>query len=102
MRVPVLDGSVVDLVAILKKDVTKESVNEALRAAAAKLPGILAYCEDPIVSSDILTNPHSCVFDSLATQVLGGTGNMVKLIAWYDNEWGYSNRVCDLITKIAS
>ncbi len=97
MRVPTIDGSVVDLVAILKKSATAEEINAAVKAAAAtpQLKGILEYCEDPIVSVDVVGNPHSSVFDALSTTVI--TGNMVKLISWYDNEWGYSNRVCDLL-----
>ncbi|HVR74788.1 MAG TPA: type I glyceraldehyde-3-phosphate dehydrogenase [Planctomycetota bacterium] len=102
LRVPVADGSVVDLVAILKKDVTAEEINAAVKAAAARMPTILSYTEDPIVSSDIIGDPHSCVFDSLATMVLGKKGNMVKVVAWYDNEWAYSARVCDLLEKIAT
>jgi glyceraldehyde 3-phosphate dehydrogenase len=101
LRVPVIDGSIVDLTAVLKKEVSAEDINQAVKAAAAKNPKILEYCEEPIVSSDVIKNPHSCVFDALATQVLGGRGNLVKLLAWYDNEWGYSNRVCDLLEKIA-
>ena len=101
MRVPVLNGSVVDLVAELKKPVTVKAVNDAMKAAAAgPLKGILEYTEDPIVSSDVIQNPHSSIFDASATQVVGG--NMVKIVSWYDNEWGYSNRVCDLLEKIAS
>ena len=96
LRVPVVDGSITDFVAITKKKVTAESVNAAVKSAAGSaLKGILEYCEDPIVSSDIIGNPHSCIFDSLATMCLGD--NMVKVLGWYDNEWGYSNRVCDLI-----
>ena len=102
MRVPVIDGSVVDLVATLSKEVTVDDVNAAMKAAAAAFPTIIEYCEDPIVSSDVIMNPHSCIFDAGATQVLGGKGKMVKLIAWYDNEYGYSSRVCDLVEKIAS
>ncbi len=102
MRVPVADGSVVDLVAELKRDVTVEEVNAAMKAGAAKIPTILKYCEDPIVSSDIIGDSHSCVFDALSTLVLGKKGNLVKVVAWYDNEWGYSTRVCDLIEKMAS
>src|SRR5262249_25079420 len=99
MRVPVPDGSVTDLVAILNKDVTIADVNAAFQEAAAsgKLKGILEYTEDPIVSSDVLGNPHSCVFDSLSTMVIG---NLVKVIGWYDNEWGYSNRVVDLVKLV--
>lgn len=99
MRVPTPDGSVVDLVAILKKTVTREEVNAAMKeAAAGKLKGILEYTEDPIVSTDVIGNPHSSVFDALSTMVLGG--NMVKVVSWYDNEWGYSYRVVDLIKKM--
>ncbi|MDF1838680.1 MAG: type I glyceraldehyde-3-phosphate dehydrogenase, partial [Planctomycetota bacterium] len=97
MRVPVPDGSIVDLTVNLKKKATVESVNEAMKAAAKKGPlkGILAYSEDALVSSDIVGDPHSSVFDSLATQVMGS--KMVKVLSWYDNEWGYSNRVVDLM-----
>jgi glyceraldehyde 3-phosphate dehydrogenase len=102
MRVPVPDGSAVDLVAILKKEVTAEEVNAAVKAAAAKMPKVLSYTEDPIVSSDVIKDPHSCVFDAQSTLVLGKKSNTVKVLAWYDNEWGYSNRVCDLLEKIAS
>ncbi len=101
MRVPVVDGSVVDLVAELGREVTKEEVNDAVRVASAKIPNILEYCEDPIVSTDVIGNPHSSVFDALSTLVMGGKSNSVKLISWYDNEWGYSSRVCDLLEKIA-
>jgi len=98
LRVPVPDGSVTDLVAILKKKVTVEEVNAALKAAAAgPLKGIMEYCEDPIVSSDIVGNAHSCIVDAKSTMVSDGT--LVKVIGWYDNEWGYSNRVVDLIQR---
>ena len=98
---PVVNGSVVDLVAVLDKDVTKESVNAAMKSAAeGRMKGILEYCTDPIVSSDIIGNPHSSVFDSLATMVIDST--MVKVISWYDNEWGYSSRVADLIAFVAA
>jgi glyceraldehyde 3-phosphate dehydrogenase len=102
MRVPVPDGSIVDLVAELSKSVTATSVNAAMKEAASKAPlkGILAYCDEPIVSSDIIQDPHSATFDSLCTRVLGG--NFVKVIAWYDNEWGYSCRVVDLIGKLSA
>jgi len=96
MRVPVLDGSVVDLVAVLEKPAKKDEINAAMKAAAeGRLKGILEYTEDPIVSSDVIGNPHSSVFDALSTMVIDS--NMVKVIAWYDNEWGYSARVVDLI-----
>jgi glyceraldehyde 3-phosphate dehydrogenase len=100
MRVPVPDGSLVDLTAELQQDVTEESVNAAMKEAAeGPLRGILEYCDQPIVSSDIIGNPHSTIFDSLLTQVIGG--RMVKVIAWYDNEWGYSTRVEELIERLA-
>ncbi|HSK47681.1 MAG TPA: type I glyceraldehyde-3-phosphate dehydrogenase [Coriobacteriia bacterium] len=100
MRVPTPDGSVVDLVAELGREVTVEEINAAMKAAAdGPLKGFLQYCVDPIVSVDVVGNPHSSVFDSLQTMVMGGSGNFVKCISWYDNEWGYSNRVKDL-TKI--
>jgi glyceraldehyde 3-phosphate dehydrogenase len=99
LRVPVPVGSIADFVALLKKDVTKEEVNLAMKKAAeGPMKGVLQYCEDPIVSQDIVGNPHSCIFDAELTLVLGG--NMVKVIGWYDNEWGYSVRVIDLIEKI--
>jgi len=101
MRVPVPCGSVVDLVSVLAKEVTIEQVNAAVKAAAeGPMKGILQYTEDPMVSSDVLGNPHSSVFDAGSTMVLDS--NMVKVVSWYDNEWGYSNRVCDLIAKSAS
>ena len=101
LRVPVIDGSVVDLVVTLGKDVTVDDVNSAVKAASEKHPTILEYCEDPIVSSDVIGNPHSSIFDALSTMVLGGKGRTVKVISWYDNEWGYSSRVADLLEKIA-
>jgi len=98
MRVPVVDGSVVDLTVLLKKDATREAVNDAMKAAAnGPMKGILQYCDEPIVSCDIIGNPHSSIFDSLCTMTMGG--NMVKIVSWYDNEWGYSCRVADLIKK---
>ena len=100
MRVPVPDGSTVDLVVELDRDVTVEQVNAAVRAAAeGPMAGILEYVEDPIVSTDIIGNPHSSIFDAGGTQVLGG--NLVKVMSWYDNEWGYSNRVVDLAERLA-
>lgn len=100
MRVPVADGSLVDLTVNLKRDVTIEEVNGAmLEAANGSMRGILSYCTDPIVSSDIIGNSHSSIFDSELTQVMHK--RMVKVIAWYDNEWGYSTRVEDLITRLA-
>ncbi|MCB0281426.1 MAG: type I glyceraldehyde-3-phosphate dehydrogenase [Calditrichae bacterium] len=101
MRVPVSDGSLVDLVVELEKSTTAEEINAAMKKAAeGPLKGILEYTEDPIVSSDIIDNPHSSIFDALSTTVM--EGNFVKVMSWYDNEWGYSNRVVDLIKKIAT
>ena len=101
LRVPVPDGSITDLVAVLGSEVTKEEVNNAYREAAqsADFQGILKYTEDPIVSSDIVGDPHSCVIDGLSTMV---NGSMVKVLGWYDNEWGYSNRLVDLTALVAS
>lgn len=99
MRVPVPDGSTVDLVVQLGRDVTVEEVNAAVKSAAeGPLTGIIQYSEDPLVSTDIIGNPHSSIFDAGSTQVLGG--NLVKVLSWYDNEWGYSNRVVDLIDRM--
>lgn len=96
MRVPTPTGSATDLTAVLKRAVTKEEVNAAVKAAAeGSLKGYLTYTEDPIVSSDIVTDPSSCVFDASLTNVMGST---IKVVGWYDNEWGYSNRLVD-ITK---
>ncbi len=100
MRVPVPDGSTVDLVVELEKPVTVESINAAVaKAAAGPLRRIVQYSEAPLVSSDIIGNPHSCIFDAPSTLVLGT--NWAKVIAWYDNEWGYSQRVVDLIERLA-
>ncbi|MBO1223077.1 MAG: type I glyceraldehyde-3-phosphate dehydrogenase [Candidatus Scalindua sediminis] len=100
MRVPVANGSVTDLVALVKKRVSIEDINNVMKAAANnELKGILEYCEDPIVSSDIIDNEHSCIFDARSTYVVDG--NLIKVIGWYDNEWGYSNRMVDLIELIA-
>lgn len=96
-RVPTPDGSMVDLTVELEREVTVEEVNEAIKKAAeGPLKGILGYVEDPIVSADIVGDSHSSLFDSKLTMVLGGKGNLVKCVSWYDNEWGYSNRVKDL------
>jgi glyceraldehyde 3-phosphate dehydrogenase len=99
MRVPTPTGSIVDFTAQIEKDASIEAINAAMKKAAqGSMKGILQYCDDPIVSSDIVANPHSSIFDSLATMVVGG--KLVKLVSWYDNEWGYSNRVVDLIGKL--
>ncbi|MEP7235510.1 MAG: type I glyceraldehyde-3-phosphate dehydrogenase, partial [Ignavibacteriota bacterium] len=102
LRVPTPDGSITDLTAMVKADVTKEEVKAAFKAAAesGSLKGYLKYTEDPIVSSDIVGDPHSCIFDSLETMVMNK--RMVKVFGWYDNEWGYSCRVVDLLNKMAA
>ena len=101
LRVPVPDGSITDLVAIVNSEVTKDDVNNAYREAAAStgLQGILKYTEDPLVSTDIQRDPHSCIFDSELTMSMG---KLVKVLGWYDNEWGYSNRLVDLTSLVAS
>jgi glyceraldehyde 3-phosphate dehydrogenase len=99
MRVPVPDGSLTDITCVLNKEVTVAEINAAFKKAAeGNLKGILEYTEDPIVSIDIVGNPHSCIYDAEFTSVIG---NMVKVIGWYDNEYGYSNRLVDLIVKMA-
>jgi glyceraldehyde 3-phosphate dehydrogenase len=102
LRVPVPVGSVTDLTAVLKTSATREQVNEAFKTASVTTPlkGILEYCTDPIVSSDIVGNPHSCIF--VPDQTLLIDGKLVKVIGWYDNEWGYSNRTAGLITILGS
>lgn len=101
LRVPVPDGSITDLVAVLGSEVSKDDVNNAYREAAqaSNFQGILKYSEDPLVSSDIVGDPHSCVVDGLSTMA---SGSMVKVLGWYDNEWGYSNRLVDLTELVAS
>ncbi len=102
LRVPVPDGSITDLTVMIQKDVTVEDINKALKTAAeGKLKGIMEYCEDPIVSRDIIGNKHSAIVDSLCTLVVGGKGDMIKVFSWYDNEWGYSNRLVDLLKFMA-
>ena len=101
IRVPTPDGSIVDFAAVVEKETSVEEVNEAFRKAAeGELKGYLQYLEDPVVSHDIVGNPHSSIFDSLLTQVIGG--NLVKVFSWYDNEFGYATRVVDLAEYIAS
>ncbi len=98
LRVPTLDGSLTDLTAELDKEVSADDVNEAMKGAAdGALDGILEYTEDPIVSVDIIHNPHSCIFDSLSTMAMG---NLVKVVGWYDNEWGYANRTIDMVSLL--
>lgn len=100
MRVPVPDGSLIDLTVELSKPASREAINAAVAAAAeGPLRGIVEYQTDPIVSSDIIGNPHSSIFDSLLTQSLDG--EMVKVVSWYDNEWGYSTRIAELIARVA-
>jgi glyceraldehyde 3-phosphate dehydrogenase len=101
VRVPTPDGSLTDFTAILEKETTVDEINAAFKAAAeGALSSILEYSEDPLVLADIVGNPHSCVFDALSTNVL--EGNMVKILGWYDNEWGYSNRCVDLLKKLGT
>ena len=99
IRVPTPDGSLTDFTAVLEKDATAEEINAAFKAAAEdSLKGILEYSEDPLVLADIVGNAHSCIFDALSTNVV--EGNMVKILGWYDNEWGYSNRCVDLLKRL--
>ena len=101
LRVPVLTGSITDLVATLRSEASPEAINQAMQeAAAGPLKGIIEYTTDPIVSSDVIGNTHSCIFDGSWTTVIGP--NMVKVLGWYDNEYGYSNRTADLIARLAS
>lgn len=101
LRVPVPDGSCVDLVAVLKKETTVDEINAAMKEEAeGKLKGILRYTEDPIVSTDIIHDPNSSIFDAQSTMVM--SGNMVKIVSWYDNEWGYSTRLVDLGVLVGS
>lgn len=100
MRVPVPTGSATDLTVELKKPATRDEINAVVKAAAeGPLKGILVYTEDPIVSTDIVTDPASCIFDASLTNV---SGNMVKVLGWYDNEWGYSNRLVDLVNFVGA
>ena len=100
LRVPVPTGSATDLTFEASRETTVEEVNAAVRAAAeGPLKGILVYTEDPIVSTDIVTDPASCIFDAGLTKVIG---NQVKVVGWYDNEWGYSNRLVDLVALVGS
>ena len=102
MRVPIPDGSIVDLVCELEKEVTAEEINAAMKKAAeGSLKGVLEYTEDPIVSIDVIGNPHTSIFDATSTTVMGETGTFVKILSWYDNEWGFSAKLVDLIKFIA-
>ena len=103
LRVPISDGSIADMVLTLKKEVNKEEVNKVLKdASEAELKGIMEYTEEPIVSSDIIGNPHSSIVDGLSTMVLGDKSKIVKVLSWYDNEWGFACRLIDLIKFIAN
>jgi glyceraldehyde 3-phosphate dehydrogenase len=100
MRVPTPNVSVVDLTLVVERPASEEAVNGALRAAASgPMAGILEFCEEPLVSVDFKGNPHSSIVDSLCTRVMGD--DFVKVVSWYDNEWGYSNRCVDLLKYIA-
>ncbi|MFM8324339.1 MAG: type I glyceraldehyde-3-phosphate dehydrogenase, partial [Pirellulaceae bacterium] len=102
LRVLVATGSVVDLTANLRRETTVKEINDAVRAAAeGRMKGILSYTEDPIVSSDIIDDSHSSIFAADFTQVLGNQGKLVKIVSWYDNEWGYSCRTADLCARLA-
>jgi len=101
VRVPTPDGSLTDFTCVLKKEVTKDEINTALKKAADNdLKGIMQYSEEPLVSVDIIGNPHSAIIDGLSTKVIGEHGNLMKIFSWYDNEWGYSCRIVDLINYI--
>ncbi|MEM2839029.1 MAG: type I glyceraldehyde-3-phosphate dehydrogenase [Thermoplasmata archaeon] len=101
LRVPVPDGSVTDFTAVLKREVTRAEVNEALKKASeGSLKGIMGYTDDPIVSADIICDPHSAVIDGQSTLVIPEPGRMVKILSWYDNEYGYANRLIDLVSNI--
>jgi len=101
VRVPTPDASLVDLVAVLKKDATVDEINRHMKEYAdGSMKGILEYCTDPVVSVDIIGNPYSSIYDSLATMSMGS--RMVKIVSWYDNEWGYSNRMVELLVKMAT
>jgi len=100
LRVPVPTGSIIDLAIILNKEVSKEEINDKFKEASeSKYKGIVEYCEEPIVSTDVIGNPHSAIVDGLLTSIVGGKGKLAKVYAWYDNEWGYSTRLMDF-TKI--
>ena len=99
LRVPLIVGSIVDLTARLEKNASVDDINKAMQKAAdGPMKGVLEYCEDPIVSSDVRANPHSSIFDAGSTMKIGA--GLVKVLSWYDNEWGYSNRVVDLAAKL--
>ena len=102
LRVPVPTGSIIDLAVILNREVSKEDINDAFKDATEnKYKGIVEYCEEPIVSTDVIGNPHSAIVDGLLTSVVGGKGKFAKVYAWYDNEWGYSTRLKDFVKIMA-
>ncbi|HJR47373.1 MAG TPA: hypothetical protein VJ799_04390, partial [Nitrososphaeraceae archaeon] len=101
LRVPVIDGSIIDLVVTLEKEVTNEEINNTLKQAAqGEFKDVLSYTEDPIVSSDIIGDPHSSIVDGLSTMVLGKKSNTIKVLSWYDNEWGFACRMVELMKFI--
>jgi glyceraldehyde 3-phosphate dehydrogenase len=103
MRVPTPDGSITDITVELDREVSVEDVNKALKAAAeGSLKGIMAYTEAPIVSRDIVGDPHSSIIDGEFSLVVGGKSRLVKIFSWYDNEWGYSSRLVDLMNLLSS
>jgi len=103
VRVPTPDGSLTDFTAVLKKEVTVDDVNKTLKKAAeSTLKGVMQYTEEPLVSVDIVGNPHSAIVDGLSTKVIGEKGDLVKIFSWYDNEWGYSCRIVDLVNYMFS
>jgi glyceraldehyde-3-phosphate dehydrogenase type I len=98
LRVPVSNGSIVDVVLTLRKEVTKEEVNQVLKDSSnSDLKGIMAYTDEPLVSSDIIGEPHSSIVDGLSTMVLGKKSNLIKIMSWYDNEWSFACRLIDLV-----
>jgi glyceraldehyde 3-phosphate dehydrogenase len=103
VRVPTPDGSLTDFTCVLDKKVNSEDINNTLKKASeTELRGIMEYTEEPLVSIDIIGNPHSSIIDGLSTKVIGENGNFAKILSWYDNEWGYSCRIVDLINFIYS
>ena len=101
LRVPTPFGSVTDISFVTKNEISVDELNKSLKdASAGPMKGILEYCTDPIVSSDVIGNPHSAIIDALSTMVIGGKGNFGKILSWYDNEWGYSNRLVELSQKV--
>jgi glyceraldehyde 3-phosphate dehydrogenase len=101
LRVPTPDGSITDLTCVLKKQTTAEDINRTLKDSTEKqLKGIMQYTDEPLVSVDVIGNPHSAIIDGLSTKVIGEKGNLAKVFSWYDNEWGYSCRLVDLVNYL--